>query len=122
MPKRILLTPAQMQRIGPHFPRSHGMPRVDDGRVVSGIVFVLRNGFRWRDAPPGYGPCKTLHNRLVRWSRMGVFGRALAALAAEAGTPDRLIVDATRLEAHRTAASLPEVGLFPAASNARRAG
>ena len=50
---------------------------------------------------------------------MGVFGRVLAALAAEAGTPDRLILDATHLGAHRTTASLPKGGPFPAASDAR---
>jgi transposase len=48
----FLLSPARMKRIKPFFPRSHGIPRVDDRRVVSGIVFVIRNGLRWRDAPP----------------------------------------------------------------------
>jgi putative transposase len=98
MPDLFLLTAAQMRRIRPHFPLSHGVPRVDERRVVSGIVFVIRNGLRWRDAPPGYGPHKTLYNRFVRWSRMGLF----AALAGEAEAPDRLIVDATHLKAHRT--------------------
>jgi transposase len=42
---------AQMRRIEPHFPLSHGVPRVDDRRVVNGIIFVIRNGLRWRDAP-----------------------------------------------------------------------
>jgi len=122
MPDLFLLTPAQMRRIRPHFPLSHGVPRVDDRRVVSGIVFVIRNGLRWRDAPPAYGPHKTLYNRFVRWSRMGVFDRIFAALAAEAGAPDRLIVDATHLKAHRTAASLLKGGRFPAASGAPGAG
>ena len=40
-----------MRRIEPHFPLSHGVPRVDDRRVISGIIFVIRNGLRWRDAP-----------------------------------------------------------------------
>jgi len=51
----FLLTPAQMRRIRPHFPLSHGIPRVDDRRVLSGIIFVIKGGLRWRDAPPGYG-------------------------------------------------------------------
>ncbi len=72
----VLLSPAHMRRIAPFFPLSHGIPRVDDRRVVSGIVFVIRNGLRWRDAPPGYGPHKTLYNRFVRWSRMGVCSTA----------------------------------------------
>ena len=121
MPDLFLLTPAQMRRIRPYFPLSRGVPRVDDRRVVSGIVFVIRNGLRWRDAPPGYGPHKTLYNRFVRWSRMGVFDRIFAALADGAGTPDRLIVDATHLKAHRTAASLLKGGRFPAASAAPEA-
>ena len=47
----IWLSEAQMRRIEPYFPLSHGVPRVDDRRVLSGIVFVIRNGLRWRDAP-----------------------------------------------------------------------
>ncbi|RYF16179.1 MAG: transposase, partial [Oxalobacteraceae bacterium] len=54
---------AQMCRIAPHFPLSHGVPRVDDLRVISGIIFVIRNGLRWRDAPKDYGPHKTIYNR-----------------------------------------------------------
>ena len=117
----FLLSPAQMRRIRPHFPLSHGVPRVDDRRVVSGIVFVIKGGLRWRDAPPGYGPHKTLYNRFVRWSRMGVFDRIFAALAGEAGEPERLIIDSTHLKAHRTAASLLKRGRFPASSGAPRA-
>jgi transposase len=118
----FLLTPAQMRRIRPHFPLSHGIPRVDDRRVLSGIIFVIQGGLRWRDAPAGYGPHKTLYNRFVRWSRMGVFSRIFAALAGEAGEPDRLIIDSTHLKAHRTAASLLKRGRLIGASAAPRAG
>lgn len=45
-----LLSEAQMRRIEPCFPLSHRIPRVDDRRIVSGIIFVIRNGLRWRDA------------------------------------------------------------------------
>ena len=118
----FLLTPAQMRRIRPHFPLSHGIPRVDDRRVLSGIIFVIRGGLRWRDAPPGYGPHKTLYNRFVRWSRKGVFSEIFAALAGEAGEPDRLIIDSTHLKAHRTAASLLKRGRLIGASAAPRVG
>ena len=117
----FLLSLAQMKRITPFFPLSHGVPRVDDQRVVSGIVFVIRNGLRWRDAPPSYGPHKTLYNRFIRWSRLGVFDRIFAGLAGATGEPDRLMIDSTHLKAHRTAASLLKKGLFPAASGAPRA-
>ena len=89
--------------------------------MLSGIVFVNRNGLRWRDAPSDYGPHKTLYNRFVRWSRMGVFSRIFAALAGEAGEPDRLIIDSTHLKAHRTAASLLKRGRLIAASAVPRA-
>ena len=115
------LSDKQMKRIEAHFPLSHGVPRVDDRRVISGIIHVLRNGLRWRDAPADYGPHKTIYNRFVRWSRMGVFNRIFAALAGKPGQPDRLMIDATHLKAHRTAASLLKKGLFPDVSGAQRA-
>lgn len=118
----FLLTLAQMRRLSPHFPLSHGIARVDDRRVLSGIIYVIRNGLQWRDAPTAYGPHKTLYNRFVRWSRLGVFDRIFAALAAEGGAPERLMIDSTHLKAHRTAASLLKKGLFPAASAEPRAG
>ncbi len=117
----FLLSTAQMRRLSPHFPLSHGTPRVDDRRVPSGIIYVIRHGLQWRDAPAAYGPHKTLYNRFVRWSRMGVFDRIFAALAAEGGPPERLMIDSTHLKAHPTAASLLQKGPFPAASAAPRA-
>ena len=60
----IWLTEAQMRRIEPYFPLSHGVPRVDDRRIISGIIFVIKNGLRWRDAPAEYGPHKTIYKPL----------------------------------------------------------
>ena len=117
-----MLSEAQMRRIEPYFPLSHGILRVDDRRIVSGIIFVIRNGLRWRDAPAGYGPHKTIYNRFIRWSRLGVFNRIFAELAAKGGKPDRLMIDATHLKAHQTAASLLEKGLYPDVSDAPKAG
>ena len=110
-----------MKRIELFFPLSHGVPRVDDRRVISGIIHVLRNGLRWRDAPADYGPPKTIYNRLVRCSRLGVFNRIFATLAKAAGAPDTLMIDATLLKAHRTALSLLKEWLFPDVSGASRA-
>jgi putative transposase len=115
------LSEGQLRRIMPFFPLSHGIPRVDDRRVISGIIFVIRNGLRWRDAPAAYGPAKTLYNRFVRWSRLGVFDRIFATLAGRAGEPDWMMIDSTHLKAHRTAASLLKRGLFPAVSGEPRA-
>ena len=104
------LTEGQMERLKPCFPLSHGAPRVDDRRVLSGIIFLNRNGLRWRDAPAVYDPHKTLYNRWFRWSRMGIFGRILMELVRQEAETEMIMIDATHLKAHRTASSLRKKG------------
>ncbi len=74
--------------------------------MLSGIIFINRNGLRWRDAPAEYGPPKTLYNRWKRWSDKGIFARMLLELADQGGAKETLMIDATHLKAHRTASSL----------------
>ncbi|MFT9417978.1 IS5 family transposase [Acetobacter sp.] len=97
----FLLSESQMERIRLFFPLVHVMLRVDDRHVLSGIVYVIRNGLQWKDAPKAYGPHKTLYNRFIRWSRLGVFDRIFVAQTEQAGCSKRLIIDATHLKAHR---------------------
>ena len=117
----FLLRARQMARIEPYFPLAHGVPRVDDRRVVSGIAYVIKHGLQWKDAPKRLRPHKTLYNRFIRWSRLGVFNRIFAELAADSDTSDQLMIDATHLKAHRTAASLLKKGLYPDVSGAAAA-
>lgn len=100
------LTDAQTARLEPFFPKSHGKPRVDDCRVLSGIILFNHNGLRWCDAPKEYGPAKTLYNRWKRWCEKGIFARMLLELADQGGGTDTLMIDATHLKTHRTASSL----------------
>lgn len=94
----------QWARIEPLLPRTtRGMKRVDDRRVLSGIVHVIKSGGRWVDAPAEYGPRKTLYNRFVRWAERGIWKDIFAALAARDGVPDRLMIDSTIVKAHRSA-------------------
>ncbi len=95
-----------MERLAPFFPKSHGKPRVDDKRVLSGIIFINRNRLRWSDAPKEYGPYKTLYNRWKRWSDKGIFAEMLIGLAADHGEKNTVMIDATYLKAHRAASSL----------------
>ena len=118
----LMLSEAQMRRIEPFFPLSHGIPRVDDRRIVSGIIYVIKHGLMWRDAPKAYGPHKTIYNRFIHWSRLGVFNHIFAELAGKAGEPEAIMIDTTHLKAHRTAASLLKKGLYPDISGAPKAG
>lgn len=110
MSKILMLTREQMMRIQAYFPLSHGIERVDDRKVISGIMYAIRNGLQWKDAPAAYGPHKTLYNRFVRWSRMGVFNWIFTELAKRPDGTEQLMIDATHLKAHRTAASLVKKG------------
>ena len=109
----FLLTAAQMRRLSPHFPLSHGKPRVDYRLVPSGIIYLILHRLQSRDAPAAYGSHKTLYNRFIRWSRMGVFDRIFAALAAKSRPPERLMIDSTHRRPHRTAAGLLQEGPSP---------
>lgn len=91
-----------MAQLSPVFPKSHGTPRVDDRPVLSRIIFINRNGVRWRDAPAP----KTLYSRCKRWSETGIFARMLLELADQGGEAETLMIDATHLKTHRTATSL----------------
>jgi transposase len=64
---------------------------VDDKRGLSGIIFINRNGLRWRDAPAEYGSHKTPYSRWKRCSEKGIFARVLLELADQSGGTDALM-------------------------------
>ncbi len=93
------LTDEQFSKIAPHLPRdTRGKARVDDRRVISGIVHVLKSGGRWVDAPRDYGPKKTLYNRFVRWAAKGVWVTLFQALAQADGPPAEVLIELQRGE------------------------
>lgn len=100
------LTAEQFARIEPHLPTdTRGKERVDDRRVISGIVHVLQAGCHWKHAPRDrYGPHKTLYNRFVRWTRKGVWDALFHTLALAGGPPEQVLIDSTAVKAHRCAA------------------
>jgi transposase len=98
------LSEAQFSLISPHLPTdTRGKARVDDRRVISGIIHVLKSGGRWVDAPPDYGPKKTLYNRYVRWAEKGVWSDLFHALAGSGGPPVQVLIDSSAVKAHRSA-------------------
>src|SRR6187455_2071906 len=100
------LTEDQYSRLAPLLPSdTRGKPRVDDRRVISGIVHVLKSGGRWIDAPDVYGPHKTLYNRFVRWAAKGVWVDIFDILASAGGPPAQVLIDSSAVKA-RIAAHL----------------
>jgi transposase len=105
MSRGYWLSDYEFDRIAPFLPnKSRGVARVDDRRVISGIIHVLQSGCRWSDAPEAYGPHKTLYNRFVRWAEKGVWEKLFHHLALAGGPPEALMLDSTHVKAHRCAA------------------
>jgi transposase len=99
------LSDEQWSRIKPHLPTDvRGVERVDDRRVISGIVHVLKSGCRWCDCPPEYGPATTIYNRFVRWARRGIWENLFRELAGSGRSTATQMIDSTHVKAHRSAA------------------
>lgn len=99
------LSDAQWAAIEPHLPKNQpGARRVDDRRVISGIVHVLQSGCRWRDCPAAYGPATTVYNRWNRWSRRCFWQHLFEALRTVSPDDDFQALDSTTAKAHRSAA------------------
>lgn len=98
------LSDAEWKRIEPLLPRGRkGAHRVDDRRVISGIVYMLRCGARWRDCPEVYGPYTTIYNRFNRWAKRGRWCAIFEALAKPGEDGVVLSLDSTSIKAHRCA-------------------
>jgi len=99
------LSDGEWQRLEPLLPRGRrGARRVDDRRVISGIMHMLRSGARWRDCPPDYGPYTTIYNRFNRWSRQGIWFEMFEALTGATGIIGTVAIDSSHIKAHRSAA------------------
>ena len=98
------LSQTQWAAIEPHLPTNQpGARRVDDHRIISGIIHVLKVGCRWCDCPAEYGPSTTVYNRFNRWSRRRFWGALLEALAACDAVPKSTAIDPTYIKAQRAA-------------------
>jgi len=98
------LNDEQWRAIEPFLPTDvRGKDRVDDRRVISGILHVLKSGCRWCDCPPEYGPPTTIYNRFVRWARRGVWETLFRQLANRGRSRETQMIDSTHIKAHRSA-------------------
>ncbi|MGW4883191.1 IS5 family transposase [Streptomyces murinus] len=122
--RRHELSDAEWEFVRPLLPESlRGRKRLDDRRVLNGIVWKFRTGTAWRDVPERYGPWATLHTRFRRWAADGTFDRMLRAAQAKAdaaGDVEWLVsVDSTVVRAHQHAAGARKGGRDPALGRSR---
>ncbi len=98
------LSDAAWAAIEPHLLRNQpGARRVDDRRVISGILHVLKAGCRWCDCPADYGPSTTVYNRFNRWSRRGFWLKLLDALVNTGAVTKSTAIDSTYVKTQRAA-------------------
>ena len=115
MVRRYELSDEQWDVLAPLLPnRRMGRPRVDDRRVLNGMVWKIRSGAPWRDVPARYGPWQSVYTRFRRWAIAGVFGEMLAVLQAHADDRDEIdwlvSIDSTMVRAHHHAAGASKKG------------
>ena len=84
--------------------KSRGVPRVDDRRVINGILWRFRAGTPWRDVPERYGPLTTLCNRLMRQRDAGVRD-GISDANSEACDGDIVMTDSSFVRVHRHGAA-----------------
>ena len=104
--RRFELTDDEWLVIEPLLPnRPRGVPRVDDRRVIDGILWRFRTGSPWADIPERYGPHTTCYNRFVRWRKAGVWDRLLEAVS-QAFDGELVMIDSSSIRVHQHGATL----------------
>lgn len=65
------------------FPTSLGKLRIDNQKMLIGVIFLHRNGLRWYDASKNFTQRKTTCNCWKRWNDVGVYARIMTGLVAD---------------------------------------
>ena len=108
--RRYELSDFEWSVIQPNLPsKVRGVARVDDRRVLNGILWRFRTGSPWADVPERYGPYTTCYNRFVRWRKAGVWDRLLAAVS-KAFDGDIVMIDSSCVRVHQHATTAKKGG------------
>ena len=123
--RRYELTDGEWSIIEPLLPnKPRGVPRVDDRRVLNGILWRFRTGSPWAEIPERYGPSTTCYNRFVRWRKAGVWDRLLGAVSATF-EGEIVMIDSTCVRVHQHGATGkkggPEIAAWDVPEAASRA-
>ena len=103
--RRHELSDEEWAIIAPLLPNnSRGIERVDDRRVINGILWRFRTGSSWRDVPERYGPRTTLYNRFSRWRKAGVWDCLLDAVSKRYDG-DIVMIDSSCVRVHQHGAN-----------------
>lgn len=89
-----------------------GRKRINDRKIISGIVYVQRKGLEWQEAPAIYGPFKTLYTRFRRWKEKGVWDDIFKSLSANAAADDTIMIDSTTVRVQRSALGAQKKGIL----------
>jgi transposase len=87
----------------PGFSGTVGRPVDDNRRFVEGVIWVGRNGGRWRSLPGEYGKWGSVHKRFKRWADKGVWQMIFNTLVEDADM-EWVMIDSTIVRAHQHAA------------------
>lgn len=90
-----------------------GRRRVNDRKIISGIIFVLQSGTMWRHAPAIYGPHKTLYTRFRRWQEQRVWAQIFQNLSAIEAQDETLMMDSTTIRVQRSALGAQKKVILP---------
>ena len=101
---RFDLTDEEWTLLEPLLPSKRKSARVDDRRVLNGILWRFRSGATWAEIPERYGPPTTCYNRFVRWRKAGVWDRLLAAVSA-GYNGELVMIDSTCMRVHQNGAT-----------------
>jgi len=103
--RRYELTDGEWSIIEPLLPnKPRGVPRVDDRRVLNGILWRFRTGSPWSEISERYGISTTCYNRFVRWRKAEVGVRLLAAVSV-AFEGEIVMIDSTCVRVHQHGAT-----------------
>ena len=64
-------------------PKSKGRNRVDQRKMLEGIIFRLRSGYQWNQLPKELGDDSTIHRTFQRWVGCGALEGIWAVLIEE---------------------------------------
>jgi transposase len=86
----------------------------DHRQVLNAILWKLRTGAPWRDLPERYGPWKTAHERLRKWTADGTWDRVLAEVVVKDDAVGHVewtfSIDSSSIRAHQHAAGARKKG------------